>query len=353
MADLARAGMIAGGTAAGSVDYARRQETAVIERLDAFMARANAAYYAGRDPYADFTTAPEISQVFGELIGAWAAVVWQQMGAPAPVVLAEAGPGRGTLMADALRAVARVAPAFRTALRVHFVETSPRLRAAQAERVAHAAWHDAVEALPHAPLLLIANEFFDALPIRQFVRRGAGWMERYVCGGKFVERACADAPALAGDEGAVAEVGDAALSVAAWLGARIATDGGAALVIDYGPERSAPGDSLQALRDGRSADPLAAPGSADLTAHVDFAAIGAAARAAGAAVHGPVPQGAFLTRLGLYARAHALARTQPPAQAAAIIESARRLAEPARMGRLFKALAVCHPSLPTPPGFEA
>jgi SAM-dependent MidA family methyltransferase len=322
----------------------------VIERLDAFIARANAAYYAARDPFADFTTAPEISQVFGELIGAWAAVVWQQMGAPAPVILAEAGPGRGTLMADALRAIARVAPAFRAALRVHFVEASARLRAVQAERVPDAAWHGTIEDLPRGPLLLLANEFFDALPIRQFIRRSGDWMERYVRDGKFVERACADAPALAANDGEVVELCDAARSLAAWLGARIAMDGGAALIIDYGPERSGAGDSLQALRGGRPVHPLAEPGSADLTAHVDFQAIGAAARIA---VHGPVPQGVFLTRLGLYPRAQALARTQPPARAAAVIEAARRLAEPTLMGRLFKAMALCHPSLPTPPGFEA
>ena len=330
---------------------------AVTERLDAFMARANAAYYAARDPFSDFTTSPEISQVFGELVGAWAAVVWEQMGEPSPVLLAEAGPGRGTLMADALRTIGRVAPRLRRALRVHFIETSERLRAAQAERVPDAVWHPAVDFLPaRGPLLLIANEFFDVLPIRQFVRacsRPRGWMERYVCDGKFIERADADAPACDAVDGEIVEINEAARAIAAWLGARLSTEGGVALIIDYGPERSAPGDSLQALRDGRPADPLAEPGLADLTAHVDFQALAEAARAAGAAVHGPVPQGIFLTRLGLHPRAHALACTQPPARAAAVIESARRLAEPAQMGRLFKAMALCHPSLPTPPGFEA
>jgi NADH dehydrogenase [ubiquinone] 1 alpha subcomplex assembly factor 7 len=256
-------------------------------------------------------------------------------------------------MADALRAVGRVAPRFRSALRVHFVEISPRLRAAQAERVPEATWHDAVHDLPPGPLLLIANEFFDALPIRQFVRRGMHWTERHVCDGNFIEAPASDAPPLDADDGDVVEVNESARALAAWLGVRLAAQGGAALIIDYGPERSAPGDSLQALREGAPADPLAQPGSGDLTAHVDFHALAEAARANGAAVHGPVPQGAFLTRLGLYPRAHALARTQPPAHAAAIIESARRLAEPARMGRLFKALALCHPSLPPPPGFEA
>lgn len=324
----------------------------MIERLDEFMARANAAYYAAHDPYSDFTTSAEISQVFGELIGAWAAVVWQQMGEPSPVLFAEAGPGRGTLMADALRATGKVAPRFRASLRVHLIETSARLRALQAERVPDAAWHDAIAELPAGPMLLIANEFFDALPIRQFVRRGDGWTERYVRGGAFVEQP-AFAPPGAAIDGEIVEFCEAARSQAALLGAHIAAGGGAALLIDYGPERSAAGDSLQALKDGRPADPLAAPGSADLTAHVDFQAIGEAARAAGAAVHGPVPQGVFLTRLGLYPRTHALARREPPARAAALMESARRLAEPAMMGRLFKAIALCHPGLPTPPGFEA
>jgi SAM-dependent MidA family methyltransferase len=324
----------------------------VIERLDAYMARANAAYYATRDPYADFTTAPEITQVFGELLGLWAAVVWQQMGEPAPILLAEAGPGRGTLMADALRAIGNVASGFRAALRLHLVEPSPRLRALQAERLSDAIWHNDVAELPDGPLLLLANEFLDALPIRQFVRRGTGWTERHVQDGCFVELPAA-APPRCAEDGAIVEVCEPALSLATTLGRRLAATGGAALLLDYGPEHSAPGDSLQALRDGRPADPLAAPGLADLTAHVDFQAIADAARGAGAAVHGPLPQGVLLARLGLFQRTGVLARTQPPARAAAMIEAARRLAEPDRMGRLFKALAVCHPALPTPPGFEA
>lgn len=328
------------------------------ERLDRFMARANAAYYATHDPFADFTTAPEITQVFGEILGLWAAVTWEAMGRPAPVLLAEAGPGRGTLMTDALRAVARAAPDFRAALRLHLVETSPRLRRAQ-EAALHvaqpgAAWHDDIATLPDGPLLLLANEFLDALPVRQFVRRGAGWTERFVEDGALVEQPCEAPPPCSPDapEGAVMETGDAACAIASALGARLATQGGAALFLDYGPERGAPGDSLQALRDGKPADPLADPGKADLTAHVDFEGFGAAARAAGAATHGPVPQGMFLARLGLFQRTDRLAQTQPAARALALIEAARRLAEPDRMGRLFKAMALCHPSLPMPAGFE-
>jgi SAM-dependent MidA family methyltransferase len=324
-----------------------------MERLDHFIARANAAYYARHDPFADFTTAPEIFQGFGEVLGAWAVAVWQAMGRPDPVILAEAGPGRGTLMADALRLITRRAPDFAAALSLHLVEASPRLRAIQAARLPGAAWHATVGELPPGPLVFLANEFLDALPIRQFVRRGAGWTERFVRAGVFVEQP-AEAPegeaAHGAAEGAVVETGQAAALVGA-LGARLRAQGGVALFLDYGPEASAPGDSLQALRGGAPADPLADPGSADLTAHVDFAACARAARAAGAAVHGPIAQGRFLIGLGLMARAQALARTRPAREAAGLIAAARRLVLPEAMGTLFKALAISHPDLPVPPGF--
>jgi NADH dehydrogenase [ubiquinone] 1 alpha subcomplex assembly factor 7 len=360
-----------------------------MERLDRFMARANAAYYTHRDPYADFTTSPEISQAFGEILGLWAAVVWESMGRPDPVLLAEAGPGRATLMADALRAIARQVPDFRAALRLHLIETSPRLRASQAATLPEAVWHEDVADLPGGPLLLIANEFLDALPIRQFVRRGNGWVERFVEADAFVERPAGSDPltlTLSPDarereigtssrhfflplspasgervgeggcdttEGQVVEICEPARDLAALLGRRLTEQGGVALFIDYGPERSAPGDSLQAVRNGRSAAPLAEPGEADLTAHVDFQAFGDAARFAGAAVYGPLPQGLFLARLGLFQRTDRLARKQPPARAAALVAAAQRLAEPMHMGRLFKAVAIAQPGLPTPPGFEA
>ena len=322
------------------------------------MARANAAYYAERDPFADFTTSPEITQAFGEVLGAWAAVCWQSLGRPDPVILAEAGPGRGTLMADALRAIGRVAPDFRAALRVHLVETSPRLRAVQADRLPGqvAAWHDRLDSLPRAPLLLLANEFLDALAIRQFVRRGDGWTERFVGPAGFVELPAQapkrDAGERALSEGEMVEICEPAGAIAVALAERFVQNPGMALLLDYGPAESAPGDSLQALRDGRAADPLGAAGSADLTAHVDFAAFARIARAAGAGVHGPLAQGLFLARLGLFQRTGQLARGQKPARASALMEAARRLAEPDRMGRLFKALAVCHPDSPIPPGFE-
>ena len=321
-----------------------------MERLDAFMARANAAYYATHDPFADFTTAPEISQVFGELLGAWAAVAWQAMGSPAPVLLVEAGPGRGTLMADALRLASRVAPGFAAAIDLRLVETSPRLATLLAERLPRATLHADLAEVPPGPMILLANEFLDALPIRQFVRRGGVWRERHVEAGAFHELGEA-AFCWPGGEGAVRERGEAAEAFAAAVAARVAAQGGIALFLDYGPAEGGEGDSLQALRGGRPAPPLEQAGEADLTAHVDFAALAAAARAAGAAVHGPVPQGMFLARLGLHQRAGALARTRPATEAAAILRAARRLAEPDGMGRLFKALAVAHPALPVPEGF--
>ena len=368
----------------------------MIERLDTFMARANAAYYATHDPFADFTTSPEITQVFGELLGLWAAVTWDLLGRPSPVLLVEAGPGRGTLMADALRAIAQVAPAFRAALSLHLIETSPRLRALQAARLPDAAWHESLATVPQKPLLLLANEFLDALPIRQFVRRGHGWVERFVGPKGYVETGFVEAGFVektAGEEGdsppplerggrgegcvpptnrgagtpppnslpqaegeisipvPIVELCEPARAFVADLAARLIAQPGAALVLDYGPERSTPGDSLQALANGRPADPLSPAGTADLTAHVDFQALAAIAAAAGATVHGPIPQGPFLARLGLFQRTDRLARGQPPRRAAALIEAAQRLAEPDRMGRLFKALALCHPACPTPPGF--
>jgi SAM-dependent MidA family methyltransferase len=332
----------------------------MIERLDQFMARAVAAYYAREaTPFGragDFTTAPEISQAFGEVLGLWAAIVWEQMGRPDPVLLVECGPGRGTLMADALRAVGEVAAPFRRALRVHLVETSASLRAAQGRMLGAsvAGWHDDLSTLPDGPMLLLANEFLDALPIRQFIRRGETWLERHVAKGTFIERAAETAPPLppTAPEAAVQEVGEAAQVWVAALARRLAAQGGAALVLDYGPAASAFGESLQAVRgQARGLDPLADPGSADLTAHVDFAALARVARDQGAAVGGPLPQGLFLQRLGLMSRAAALAQARPRL-AGEILSGAERLVAAEGMGRLFKALALCDPALPTLPGFE-
>lgn len=330
------------------------------ERLDRFMARANAAYYARCDPFADFITAPEITQAFGEILGAWAVVMWQAMGAPDPVLLVEAGPGRGTLMADALRLVARVAPAFGRSLQLHLVETSPRLRAIQAQALAGATvapitWHDRVEDLPDGPFILLANEFLDALPVRQLVRTTEGWAERHVQDGGFVLRPGVSPPAPLDRRvvttGEVLEWCEPALAIVRGLSRRLTGSPGVALFLDYGPDQPGVGDTLQALRDGRPAPPLSDPGEADLTAHVDFPALREAAAAAGASVHGPDGQGAVLTALGLFPRTERLARGRPPEQARALLEAAHRLAAPERMGRLFKAMALCHPSLGVPPGF--
>jgi SAM-dependent MidA family methyltransferase len=304
-----------------------------MERFDHFMARANAAYYATQDPFTDFTTAPELTQVFGELLGAWAKTVWQMMGAPDDVILAEAGPGRGTLMADAQRLWPRY--------EVHLIETSGRLRAEQASRLPNAIWHDSVDTLPQGPLILLANEFLDALPVRQFIRRETGWRERYVENGAYVELpANIDLP----DDplGSVREINEAALEFCAKLAAR----GAVALLIDYGPLQSAPGSSVQAIRDGAYADPLQSPGFADLTAHVDFAAL-----AAHVNVQGPVKQNAFLTGLGLFQRSDVLARKFPE-KAQNFALAAQRLTAPEAMGSLFKAMALCPKHLPTLPGFE-
>jgi SAM-dependent MidA family methyltransferase len=331
----------------------RAEAAAAPERLDHFMARANAAYYAGRDPFADFTTAPEISQIFGEIVGAWAAIVWEMLGRPAPVILAEAGPGRGTLMADARRLTARVAPAFHAAATVHFVETSPRLRGEQAARVPDATWHDGLDALPKGPLILLANEFLDALPIRQFRREDGHWAEHYVQDGAFVALPCAAPVGTdAEEEDGIVEINEAAEAFVTALGERLADQGGVALILDYGADGN-PGDSLQAIRARRPAEPLRHAGEADLTALVDFSAIARAARTAGAAVQGPIPQGTFLGRLGLFQRAERLACGRSPAETAAVMAGARRLAEPLAMGGLFKAMAIAASSLPPLPGFAA
>ncbi len=317
------------------------------------MSRANAIYYGTQDPFADFTTAPEISQMFGEIIGLWACVTWQMLGAPDPVLLVEAGPGRGTLMADALRAIRSAAPAFAAALKVHLIETSPRLRAVQVARVPDAGWHDAFASVPAGPMILLANEFLDALPIRQFIRRGNRWSERYVADGTWLECPAnpIDVPGRVAGEGDVVEVNEAARGFVEDLAARLASATGAALFIDYGPMQSAAGDSLQALANKRPVNPLSIAGTADLTAHVDFADLAALARDNGVLVQGPERQGAFLSALGLFQRAERLARAQP-GQEAGLNAAARRLVDPMAMGELFKVLVLRSPNCPALPGFQ-
>ena len=324
-------------------------------------------YYMTRDPFGaagDFTTAPEISQMFGELLGLWAAAVWDGLGRPDPIPLVELGPGRGTLMADALRA-AKALPPFRAALDVHLVETSPVLRQAQERTLATAGcsarWHTGVDTLPDGPAIVLANEFFDALPIRQFVRTPRGWCERLVGldarGENLIFGLAGEADprlTVAAAEGAVLEFNAAAQAIMAQLAVRIGARGGALLAIDYGSVRPGFGDTLQAVRGHSFTDVLAAPGEADLTAHVDFAALGGVALRAGATVHGPVTQGTVLRRLGIEARAAVLVRGASPAQAEAVGAAVNRLTEPdPGMGELFKVLAVTHPAQPVPPGFAS
>lgn len=325
-------------------------------------------YYMTRDPLGargDFITAPEISQIFGELIGLWAVATWQQMGAPAAFRLVELGPGRGTLMADALRA-ARLVPAFGAAASVDLVETSPVLRARQADTLASLAtpsWHDRLESVPGGPAIVIANEFFDALPINQFVRGREGWHERRVgldAAGELVfglDPSPLPAVAALAAHYPPARVGDVLERLeggaAQALGTRLATQGGAALVIDYGHGAHGYGDTLQAMKAHGFVPPLEAPSEADLTAHVDFAALARAAKGAGARAFGTLTQGAFLERLGLGARAARLQQDQDAAGRAAIAAAAERLAGtgPGQMGTLFKVLALADPALGPPPGF--
>lgn len=317
-------------------------------------------YYVTRDPFGadgDFITAPEISQMFGELIGLSLAQTWLDQGSPAPCTLAELGPGRGTLMADILRATAQV-PGFHDAVTVHFVETSPVLRARQSEQVPNAQWHDHIDTLPDAPLLLIANEFFDALPIRQFLRDGTGWRERMIgaSDGHLALGLSAPAPLALLEhrlddtkDGDLVEHCPALPGIISHIDQLIGAHGGAALIIDYGDWQSL-GDTWQALAGHAPTDPLSAPGGADLTAHVDFAAI---ARNITKSTHSRLTtQGVFLERLGITNRAQTLAaRLTGPARAAHI-KAHRRLTHPTEMGELFKVIGMTPATAHPPPGLE-
>jgi NADH dehydrogenase [ubiquinone] 1 alpha subcomplex assembly factor 7 len=320
-----------------------------------FMAAANADYYAHRPAIGgDFITAPEISQMFGELIGLALADVWDRAGRP-DCHYVELGPGRGTLAADALRAMAKagLTPS------VHFIETSPPLRAEQRDRVPDAVWHDTLATLPEGvPLLVVANEFFDALPIEQLVRGASHWHQRRVAcqdtlflpvTGKpvpddIIPEALRDAAV-----GSIVETSPASVGLIRALATRLAAQGGAALIIDYGYDGPALGETLQAVSAHSYANPFDAPGSVDLSAHVDFATLGAAATLAGATVHGPVPQRDFLGSLGIASRAAALAR-QSPARAEDITAAHQRLMDPAAMGTLFRVMGVTGGGWPVPTG---
>ena len=347
-------------------DLIREQGPLDIGRYMALaLAHPEHGYYTSRDPLGaggDFITAPEISQLFGELVGLALVQFWLDNGRPRPVMLVELGPGRGTLAADALRA-ARVAPRFLEAAELHLVEASPILRARQAEVLGR---HGPLgtprsTAVPAtAPLLVIANEFFDVLPLRQFVHHRGSWHERLVGvdeAGAF-QFGLSPRPvpvAVAEDvaEGAVLELAPAREALAQELGQRLDQQGGMALIIDYGEQQPCLGDTFQAVRGHQSVGPLAAPGETDLTAHVDFGAIATAARKGGAVPYGPVPQGLFLRRLGIELRLEQLLARADRAQALALQAGVRRLTAPDAMGELFKVLALTAPGASVPPGFEA
>ncbi len=312
----------------------------------------------------DFITAPEISQIFGEIVGAWAATVWAMMGAPARFSLVELGPGRGVLMADALRAAAR-APGFLAAAQLHLVESSQRLRQEQRARLAgHGPiWVESLAEVPPGPAILIANEFFDALPIRQFARAEGAWRERLVAakGGALhialgAALASEDAarfflPAAA-EDGEICEVRPAVGEIMAQM-ARLAEGGAlAALIFDYGHRGEGLGDTLQAVARHRFCDPLFAPGESDLSAHVDFAALARAARTSGLTPHGPIPMGRFLLELGAAQRLQALLAGASEAQRERLLSGFRRLTAPLEMGELFKSFALTAGLAEPPPPFR-
>ena len=319
-----------------------------------------AGYYATRQPFGrsgDFITAPEISQMFGEMLGLWCVTVWAGQGKPKKKTLVELGPGRGTLMADVLRA-ARIAPDFLDGLDVVLVESSPALQKLQAENLKACSvpirWTAQFEGSGQ-PLFLLANEFFDALPIRQYVRTERGWCERMVTAKEgTLGFALAPTPSMMMPEapqGGVCEVSSAAIALMEMIGKEVATQGGAALLLDYGYGPDAGyGETLQAVGGHEFADLLTEPGLHDLSAHVDFAALARAAQQDGAKVFGPRGQGEFLLALGIAARAEQLMAANPK-EAKDVGATLARLTEAGQMGTLFKAMALLPPSAPPPPGF--
>jgi SAM-dependent MidA family methyltransferase len=330
-----------------------------------YMSIASTGYYATRDPLGragDFITAPEISQVFGEMLGLWCVQVWHDQGRCATKRLVELGPGRGTLMVDALRA-ARVAPEFLDGLEVVLVEASPALKQAQQERLRE--WGDMIRwtgqfdsSLGDRPLFLLANEFFDALPIRQYVKTVRGWRERMVtlAGGK-LDFALSPVPAPdaalppsrdGAPDGGVCEICPSALSLADEIARIVAQQGGGALIVDYGYDKPGFGETLQAVQDHAFAGLLDDPGESDLSAHVDFAALVSAA--AHASVSGPITQAEFLDDIGIVRRFEQLA-SRNTAMAGELWSQLDRLVSPEQMGTLFKALAITPHGAPTPPGF--
>ena len=331
----------------GPISLARYMELA--------LAHPRHGYYITRNPLGvkgDFTTSPEISQMFGELIGLWAAHSWMMVGSPSRAALVELGPGRGTLMADALRAIGKAAPTFGRALNVHLVETSPTLRQAQADTLKGSApaWHQDIATLPDLPMIVIANEFFDALPIHQLVHQGGRWHERLVGldGDDLVFGLAAEASIAVGSprsaplDGTILEYAEQGALIMAELSQRIARHGGAALIVDYGHIDLDVGDTLQAVADHAHVDPLARPGQADITAHVCFETLARIAGEHGIRVDLLTTQGHFLEELGIRQMAANLKRHATPSQAEDIDRALERLTDqaPTAMGSLFKVMAL-------------
>ncbi|MET4805438.1 SAM-dependent methyltransferase [Limibacillus sp. MBR-115] len=340
--------------------------------MAAVLTDPSGGYYMTDDPFGvsgDFITAPEVSQMFGEMVGLWCADLWQRvLDGPKRFILAEVGPGRGTLMSDLLRA-ASVLPGFAEAAEVHLVEVSPALRKAQKKTLKNwnVTWHGELSSLPEdAPLVIIGNEFLDALPVRHYEKCEDGWRERLIglddsgerfvfllgplspSAPAFIPPALHDAPL-----GVLAEVSPIAVSLVRSLAQRLVLQGGAALFIDYGRQHPSYGATLQAVRGHRPHDPLVEPGSADLTAHVDFASLIDAAETAGAAAFGPVTQGAFLQAMGLEIRAEALRRHADERQRLDIDSALTRLMSPEEMGELFKVLAITQAGHAAPAPFAS
>jgi len=320
---------------------AKHGSISVAEYMNLALAHPEYGYYMGRDPLGvagDFTTAPEISQVFGEIIGAWLANQWLLLGSPKNIALVELGAGRGTLMADILRATKNL-KGFHEATSFHIVEISPHLRQKQWKTLAgkheRIEWHETIDTLPKKLILLIANEFFDALPIRQFVRSEAGLLEKFIIvqddNLKFAPP-CNDAD--------VVETCEPAKSIMREIAKHIKTHKGAGIIIDYGYVGGSAGNTLQAMKNHKYHDVLADVGEADITAHVDFLALAEAARAEGIIAEDAIPQGAFLMRNGAGERTTNLCAISAPEQQKSLISGLKRLADPEEMGELFKVLII-------------
>jgi SAM-dependent MidA family methyltransferase len=323
-------------------------------------------YYTMREPFGaagDFVTAPEISQMFGELVAVWLYQAWLAIGRPAPVAVGEIGPGRGTLMKDILRALSRLDPALTASASFAMIETSPRLTAIQQQTLAGTpatiGWHETVDTLPQLPLLIVGNELFDAVPIRQFIHAGASWRERMIglddsnglrffAGAGSVDPTLLPEDAGTAPQGAIVEISPARSALMAAIAERVARHGGAGLFLDYGHLQPGVGDTLQALRRHNHEDVLANPGEADLTAHVDFAALAAVIRAHGLDAHLST-QGEFLVKMGLVERAGRLGANADQVTREKIAGDVERLAGPQAMGELFKVLAVLPGGIAVPP----